>query len=747
MSVLPGEISASFTNNILDDLLSVVNPFSPIAADLIFKAAGTENLNMSFAVLPSQYSKDKINQPGYIFSLSNILRKNQSKNVISSEEFLISYLDKRESQINEASFLKAVLVNNLISNWKLKTNDWFWTNNIRQKLWEPLPALKFQAFAKTNGLFPFAAELMLPDFNEKFIQFQAVSNFHKGENLLQRLILIQLSRENWNQTVNELIDSLNEKRIENLMTNFHDNEFQSTIAEIRQQLVNRINNLPDYSEKLFNLVNEYADIFASNEDDIVEVRRLNNNQTSVKISFAANSNESYFYKIFNSSDNRELRIYLLNGNDSVNVSGEVDYGPILRIINQKGKVNYNNSSTAGSKSIFPLFSKNANTVIYDSNTESIFNLNNDSEIESDTLRRVPRYFDKRAPLQKESGYEIDAIPEIDYSSDLGLILGLSTRYTSYKFRTIPFNYQVTVGGGYSAKPNSYYAKINTIFNSFIKGTTVNIDAFRSDLVFTRYYGYGNETNYDRMLEKNNFYKLDHALLRIEPSISFNYWEHTSSKFGLSYEVTDIKAANLKLLSTFPDKDYGLNNFHLLGWLFGLNIDTRNDDLFPKTGFFFDFSAKYFPKWFSNRSPFTILKADARTFLTFDFLGEKTAAFRIGSESVTGKHPFHKSAFLGGDENLRGFNLGRFSGESSIFTQAELRSFLFNWNFITRGKIGLSIFSETGRVFAANENSKIWHSAFGGGFWGTFINNFLVFNATIAFSNERTQFYFGTSMMF
>ena len=101
-----------------------------------------------------------------------------------------------------------------------------------------------------------------------------------------------------------------------------------------------------------------------------------------------------------------------------------------------------------------------------------------------------------------------------------------------------------------------------------------------------------------------------------------------------------------------------------------------------------------------------------------------------------------SAFLGGKDNLLGFTRERFSGDASLYGTLQTRMHLTKLKLIIKGNLGFHAFAETGRVFAENDNSKIWHPSFGGGFWLSYLDRGFNIIATIAKSKEAYQLYFG-----
>jgi hypothetical protein len=99
--------------------------------------------------------------------------------------------------------------------------------------------------------------------------------------------------------------------------------------------------------------------------------------------------------------------------------------------------------------------------------------------------------------------------------------------------------------------------------------------------------------------------------------------------------------------------------------------------------------------------------------------------------------------------LRGYDLNRFAGDSSVVGNAELRITLGKATVFLPLRYGLSALGDTGRVFVAGESSSKWHYGAGGGLWlaiyasaaGAVLSSSV--NATIVRSDERTSFYFSS----
>ena len=173
---------------------------------------------------------------------------------------------------------------------------------------------------------------------------------------------------------------------------------------------------------------------------------------------------------------------------------------------------------------------------------------------------------------------------------------------------------------------------------------------------------------------------------------------------------------------------------------GFTYDSRDNIIAPVKGIYFNAYGEYYPVIFNNRFHFSKISGDLRAYLSTDVVTDITLALRVGGQEVFGTYPFFKYAVLGGGKNLRGFSRERFSGDASLFGQAEVRMYLFDMNVLLPGRFGLSFFGESGRVFISLENSDKWHSSYGGGLWFSVLKNAFNLNFSVAKSIETLKFY-------
>ena len=116
-------------------------------------------------------------------------------------------------------------------------------------------------------------------------------------------------------------------------------------------------------------------------------------------------------------------------------------------------------------------------------------------------------------------------------------------------------------------------------------------------------------------------------------------------------------------------------------------DSRNNILSPSKGNYFEFSNAFnFGSSFYSKISF-----DYRHYLGFGTSEKHTLAGRFYHTSVLGSPPFYDYSVIGGDENVRGYYLGRFRDNNFSTLQLEMRNHLF-W------RIGISTFGGISMIY-------------------------------------------------
>ena len=88
--------------------------------------------------------------------------------------------------------------------------------------------------------------------------------------------------------------------------------------------------------------------------------------------------------------------------------------------------------------------------------------------------------------------------------------------------------------------------------------------------------------------------------------------------------------------------------------------------------------------------------------------------RAGAATLSGTPEFYQYNFVGGTQTVRGYEKGRFYGNSSFYNQNELRWITDVHTKKYFGKFGLIGLYDIGRVWLKGEQSNLIHTGVGGG---------------------------------
>jgi hypothetical protein len=133
-----------------------------------------------------------------------------------------------------------------------------------------------------------------------------------------------------------------------------------------------------------------------------------------------------------------------------------------------------------------------------------------------------------------------------------------------------------------------------------------------------------------------------------------------------------------------------------------------------------------------------------------YVGNEKVAFatRAGGRKLWGAYPWFESASISGDSGgigndgrVRGYNDGRFRGDSSLYGNAELRFWLGKRKrAVLPVRWGLTAFGESGRVWYDGEDSKKWHTGYGIGLMLQLLGTPMAVTGSMANGTDGLKFY-------
>lgn len=767
--ILPKVLQKTIAADILQDQISSANPLAALVVVPILDAVDIIQAKPILCVMPDdpklgEFQAEFCGLLGMIEIHPKVdddegIEFEGAEKVEGTLDLFDRLAEKHSEKYDSREYLKARLIDIFLGDWDRHTDQWKWAkytiNGI--EYWKPIPRDRDQAFAKFDGLGVRIAEYLVPQFNHFGYEYPQIEDITWSGRFIDRRVLPVLTEQVWDSITYFVTTKITDDVIDEAVRALPDEHYNIAANELLSKLKYRRDKIENISKMFYEFINDVVDVYCSDDEDYVLLNRINDAQTEVTVfrrdeDSNIDRHEKYYYKLYDNNLTSEIRIHLMDKDDKIELVGDVNRGPLVRIIGGDGSDKIIDDSNVNGYlfSILPVKSAENKTIVYDSGKKTKITFGS-STIHDDTKFKEPEeQLEKYEPQQRDRHSDWLVNPVISLSSDNGLIIGGGPQYTKYDFRKVPFDYWMTLTAHYASKPNTGTIEYTGIFNSLINGTSVKFNLLATGLRLTNYYGFGNQTDYEEDLDEEDYYELEQGLLEISSSIKTELMDNTFINIGLNYTYSDIELHNTEVLNEFNNYyggEYGRGIHESIKGLVGLCYDSRDKIYHPYKGMYLSLNATVSPKLLDTRELYHSLEFDLRSYYHLNMLTDVIVASRIGGGKTFGNYPFFDSRFLGGEDNLRGYVRERFSGDAVLFGQLELRALVGEVRLIIPGNLGLHTFIETGRVFAGKENSNIWHPSYGGGFWLSYLDRMLNLSVTLAHSTEGYSFWFMSGMMF
>ncbi|WP_204376161.1 BamA/TamA family outer membrane protein [Hymenobacter coccineus] len=355
-----------------------------------------------------------------------------------------------------------------------------------------------------------------------------------------------------------------------------------------------------------------------------------------------------------------------------------------------------------------------------------------------------------------TGFKYDFLQPLflaGYSKDYGVQLIGNFIYQKQGFRRAPYasrqNLLVNYGFGNSSLLLSYGGEFKRAVGRH--DLLVNVVS-KGPNYTSNFFGVGNETTFinegnRRIRYYRSVYNLVTADVRL--SQAYGHWQVSAGVLGQYYSSSREKNGT-RFLSQYdalhPDEKVFAPQLYA-GLDATVTFDTRDKSLVARRGVY----------WATTLSGLRRLDTDEHTLgqaiTEFSFYASPARdsslviASRIGAGTTLGKATYFQQLKLGGPQSLRGFYLWRFTGNSMVYNNLELRLKLLDFtSYLLPGTLGLVAFNDVGRVWSPGEASSKWHDGYGGGLYFLPAQLLLV-QAVVGFSNEGTYPYISAGFRF
>jgi hypothetical protein len=768
--LLPKYFRDTFVADIVQDMISTSHPLSAVIAAPLLNAVDVLNSEPSVVELPkdpklAEYRQDfegvfgtlaenpkDETEPSLIFAGAD--------KIVKEYKIFQELEEDNDDQVDALEYLKARLMDIFLGDWDRHVGQWKWARFKRndKKIWVPIPRDRDQAFALYNGLIPWITTIAVPQIEGFRDHYSQVNDMTWSGRHLDRRFLVSIDKPAWDSVTTFVQKKLTDPVIEDAVHRMPGEWYAKEGESLIQILKERRNKLHEISAEYYELISGYVSIYSSNKKECAEIIRLDNDLVEVNIykkdkNTGNKKGEPFFHRVFHADYTKEIRIDLLDGDDTATITGEVDRSITVRVIGGKGKDELIDRSIVHGYflSLTPIPDADTKSYFYDSGAKTKIVLGPSSKLITDKAPDHKTYdpeTDNHHPIYEpqieDRDYDWKRGFWLNFNSNDGLTIGGGPILYKFGFRVEPYTYRMSLLFAYITNIETFVLDYKGESYTLIKNVKTTFDISKVT-GRTYFYGFGNETHRDEDLENQNFYLVRPDLFEFKVGFHFGLSEKSNIWVGTSFNNSMIKYDPNSLLDSLQLKtaeERSQKGIHM-----GYTLDTRDHQSAPMTGIYLDFKSLNYPKLLNKKDHYSKMIFDARAYLSSNIITQSSLAFRATAEKVWGNYPLHMTPFLGGTDNLHGFERNRFAGDALVYTGSELRSYLFPLKILVPARFGFSAFAETGRVFYPGEDSKKWHPSFGGGFWLSFLNRELTLNLSLAQSSEGMIFYLSTGFLF
>ncbi|UYQ93366.1 BamA/TamA family outer membrane protein [Chitinophaga horti] len=751
---VPVPLRETFAVDLVQDQISGANPYAPLVVAPLATAAGIPHANPKLVYLPKDTSlgiyRNDFGDQVYLFEERE---PGSEKKTYNTEKMLEKLHGDNDNEVDQHAALQARLLDMLMADWDRHDDQWRWGMAKEKKgrySFYPVPRDRDQAFYVNEGVITrmLSWRFLLPfvqGFREKIPYIQG---FNFNPRYFDRSFLNELDESDWHKQTQKFVATMNDEVLKNAVGYFPDSiEHLPATARTYDVLKARRAILEEQALKHYRFISKGVDVTGSEKHELFQVERLDDGKVKVKVSKIAKSGDveqTLYKRTFDPKVTKEIRLFSLGGKDRFELYGDHRSPIRIRMIGGKDADTYIDSTNGH-------FGKRVQ--IYDLNNGSdSFNMahrNARLRLSSDPAiieyNRKAFLYDKVVPLVFAA-----------YNLDDGISLGAGVQYTNHGFRKLPFKSKQTLTFSHAIATQAYNFHYNGHFTDVIGRTDLLVDGrARAPHNTINFFGLGNDTKFDKEVTEKpiQYYRT-----------RFNYYTADvllSTKLGNKINVAYGPTVNVYSFDRQDNDDRYINNFddnkldsfsinqhkYHAGGKLRLEIDTRNNTLIPSRGIHWtttltgnvglnDFSRNY-----------SQLKSDLSLYLSFREPANFVVVTRFGAGHTWGSYEYFQALSLGSNSNLRGFRNNRFAGRTMAYNNTEFRLKLFQFSTrVLPATVGLIGFNDVGRVWVPDEKSSSWHDGYGGGFYLSPINMFII-TAELAHSKEGLLPYFSLGFKF
>ena len=722
------EFENTFTEKFLMDFYTTSHPFYPMTIPSMQKALNIYHAQPQLYYIPKQTGLKEYNEffGDELYMIEerptvehqDFDRFGSPKDIIATDEMLANIQKNPQTKVDKEMYMRVRLFDMLIGDWDRHEDQWRWAEFEENgyTIYRPIPRDRDQIFPRYDGTF-FKIIMGIPplrhmqDYKD---DIKSVKWFNREPYPLDLAILEASDLDDWEKQAKYIQDNLTEKTIKKsfeVLPNEVKNNYDNVIIE---RLLERKEKLNSFAKEYHKVLSKIVILKGTNERDNFVITRLPKGKTSIKV-YAGEQQELVMDRVFEKKLTKEIRLYGLNETDTFSVDGKGTNPIKIRLI-------------GGIDDDIYEVKRNKNIRIYD------YKNGNSTEASSFlTSKKLIDDYEINTYDHKMPKYNVfTMLPNAGYNPDDGIMLGLSPTFTINGFDRKPYSSRHNLKLNYFFATQGFEAKYKGTFIKAIGKWNLDINGrYTSPTFSTNFFGLGNETVNNQEELGMDFNRTRQESYEVGPSFYKIFRNQGRLDFFANYKYIKVEENLDRIVANSPDVNREVfrgQNFTEIG----ANYIFRNynNESLPTLGMTFLAHAKWITNNETLDNNFVFSEVNLGFTHKLSANGKLTLASMIKGKAIFGNgYEFYQGAILGGDQDLRGYRLGRFIGDKVFLQSTDLRLDLLKLKAGIPMRLGVFTGFDYGRVWLKDENSDKWHDSYGGGIW---LNGAQMITATVSY---------------
>ncbi|MBF8961938.1 hypothetical protein I0P70_01660 [Pontibacter sp. FD36] len=350
--ILPKFWRNTFVADVLRDQTSAINPYAAIVLPTMAEAAGIAHSKPELVyVLPNdttfgQYS-DRFQDGVFMIEEKYDSERTitpmlgDATDIAGSKKMLRKRFGDDDHFIDQREFARARLFDLFINDWDRHAGQWEWAvyDDGNNKHYRAIPKDRDNAFFKfDDGVITwlFSRKWAIRKFESFDPKYKDVYALMMNATFIDSRGLNELTLQDYQDLAAELQAALTDEVIERAVRQFPPKVYAQIGEQTIRTLKSRRDLLPQAAREFYMHLAKDPLVVGTDKEERFEVERLNDEETSVKVTRLSDDKQVY-HRVFKRSETKQISLYGLAEDDEFEVSGEVNKGIRVVIVGGRGE--------------------------------------------------------------------------------------------------------------------------------------------------------------------------------------------------------------------------------------------------------------------------------------------------------------------------------------------------------------------------------------------------------------------------